>query len=34
LRQEFKDVAADAIYAIDEGKDIRKILPKEVPIDK
>jgi enediyne biosynthesis protein E4 len=34
LRQEFKDVAADAIYEISEGKVIRKIRPGESPYSR
>ena len=34
LHQQFKNVPADAIYEIDEGKDIRKLTFPEAPTVK
>jgi hypothetical protein len=34
LRQEFKNVPADAIYQVVEGEDIRKLAMPEAPIAK
>jgi enediyne biosynthesis protein E4 len=34
LHQEFKNVPGDAMYEIDEGKDIRKLLVAEAPVRK